>query len=131
MRSDRATIEAMAAATYGRLSGRLAGQFLGVAESTDWPWPEPRLTYENALPVRALIAAGRHHGSPAMVDAGLRALDWLVRIQTHPDGHFSPIGNDAWLERTSWRPVLALLCHFSFAPVPEFGSRYRRHAGDR
>ena len=96
VRSDRATIEAMAAATYGRLSGRLAGQFLGVAGSTDWPWPEPRLTYENALPVRALIAAGRHHGSPAMVDAGLRALDWLVRIQTHPDGHFSPIGNGWW-----------------------------------
>ena len=61
----------------------------------DWPWPEPILTYENALPVRALIVAGAYHRSRSMLDAGLARLDWLIDIQT-VDGHFSPIGNGWW-----------------------------------
>jgi hypothetical protein len=31
-----------------------------------------------------------------MIDAGLVRLDWLIGIQTAPDGHFSPIGNGWW-----------------------------------
>ena len=61
-----------------------------------WPWPEARLTYENALPARALIVAGRAFGSHRMVDAGLDVLDWLIDVQTTPDGHLSPIGNGWW-----------------------------------
>jgi hypothetical protein len=61
-----------------------------------WPWPEPCLTYENALPVRALIVVGRYLGSERMVDAGLARLDWLIDVQIAPDGHFSPIGNGWW-----------------------------------
>ena len=61
-----------------------------------WPWPESRLTYENALPVRALIVAGGHQGKPAMVDMGLGLLDWLIDVQTGPGGEFSPIGNQWW-----------------------------------
>ena len=61
-----------------------------------WPWPEPILTYENGLIPRALIVAGDRLGDIAMVDRGLRLLDWLVSVQTSPDGHFSPIGNDGW-----------------------------------
>jgi hypothetical protein len=64
--------------------------------STGWPWPERRLTYENALPVRALIVAGRRLGSGPMVEAGLATLDWLIAVQTAPDGHLSPIGNGWW-----------------------------------
>ena len=37
------------------------------------------LTYENALPARALIVAGRALGSDEQIDAGLRVLDWLHR----------------------------------------------------
>jgi hypothetical protein len=62
----------------------------------DWPWPETRVTYENALPVRALLGAGIHLESPAMIKTGLDVLDWLIAVQTAPAGHFSPVGNSWW-----------------------------------
>ena len=31
-----------------------------------------------------------------MTEAGLGVLDWLVRVQTAPEGHLSPIGNGWW-----------------------------------
>ena len=77
----------------------LAGQLWSTFQSSraaTWPWPEPSLTYENALPVRALIVGGRRLGSQPMVEAGLDALDWLIAAQTAPDGHLSPIGNGWW-----------------------------------
>ena len=61
-----------------------------------WPWPEARVTYENARPARALIVAGRSLGSMAMVDLGLGVLDWLIAAQTADEGHLSPIGNGWW-----------------------------------
>lgn len=64
--------------------------------TSDWPWPEPILTYENGLLPRALIAAGQHIGDRAMVDTGLLALDWLMSVQTATAGHLSPIGNEWW-----------------------------------
>ena len=66
------------------------------AEDAAWPWPEGRLTYENARPARALIVAGRSLGSTAMLDLGLGVLDWLIAAQTADDGHLSPIGNGWW-----------------------------------
>jgi len=81
--------------TLGILSDRLASAF-EIRRGTGWPWPEPLLTYENALPVRALIVAGQHRADPAMTDLGLSVLGWLVSNQTAPDGHFSPIGNGWW-----------------------------------
>jgi hypothetical protein len=64
--------------------------------AADWPWPEQVLTYENGLIPRALVVAGDRLGDAAMVERGLRLLDWLVAVQTAPEGHFSPIGNDGW-----------------------------------
>jgi hypothetical protein len=80
---------------YRLLADRLRATFRPSATSA-WPWPEPRLTYENALPVQALIVAGRYLGSRPMVDAGLGLLDWLILVQTAPAGHLSPIGNGWW-----------------------------------
>jgi hypothetical protein len=75
----------------------LAVQFLArFQEGSVWPWPESRLTYENALPARALIVAGQTFRSQPMIDTGLRVLDWLIKIQTTTDGHLSPIGNGWW-----------------------------------
>ena len=77
----------------------LAARFLArFADGRDpaWPWPESSLTYENALPARALIVAGQTFRSQPMIDAGLRALDWLIKVQTTTDGHLSPIGNGWW-----------------------------------
>lgn len=64
--------------------------------TADWPWPKPVLTYENGLIPRALIVAGDRLGDAAMLERGVRLLDWLVSVQTAPLGHFSPIGNDGW-----------------------------------
>ncbi len=80
---------------YGELAGHLRSTFQSGPAAT-WPWPEPRLTYENALPVRALIVAGRYLGSGPMVDKGLDLLDWLIVGQTAPSGHLSPVGNGWW-----------------------------------
>ena len=80
---------------YRRLADRIRTTFEASA-TPDWPWPEPILTYENALPVQALIVGGHHLGDRPMVDAGLRALEWLVAVQTAPDGQCSPIGNGWW-----------------------------------
>lgn len=67
------------------------------AHSPAWPWPEPRLTYENALPVRALIVTGHRLGLRSTLDLGLGLLDWLIAEQMAPDGHLSPIGNGWWV----------------------------------
>jgi len=47
-----------------------------------WPWPEQRLTYDNALIPEALLAAGEGVGSVDYIEAGLDLLDWLVRHET-------------------------------------------------
>jgi len=64
--------------------------------ASEWLWPESRLTYENALPVRALLVAGRYLDSQTTIDVGLRLLDWLIDAQTAPEGHLTPIGNGWW-----------------------------------
>jgi hypothetical protein len=79
-----------------RLGERLGRTFLSPRTSPAWPWPQTRLTYENALPVRALLAAGVHLASDELIDAGLQTLDWLIAVQTAATGHLSPIGNTLW-----------------------------------
>jgi hypothetical protein len=80
---------------YRLIAGRLRSAF-GSRPDRVWPWPEPRLTYENALPAQALIVAGRHLGSRPMLDLGLDVLEWLIDAQTGPSGSLSPIGNGWW-----------------------------------
>lgn len=57
------------------------------------PWPEARLTYDNARIPEALLAAGVGTGDNSLVDTGLRLLEWLVTTETRC-GHFSftPVG---------------------------------------
>jgi len=55
----------------------------------DWPWPEPRLAYANAVLPDALLAAGDLLGRPDVVDEGLTMLRWLLTRET-VDGHLSP-----------------------------------------
>lgn len=57
------------------------------------PWPEARLTYDNARLPEALLAAGTALRDDAMVELGLERLAWLVAVETR-DGHFSftPVG---------------------------------------
>lgn len=48
-----------------------------------WPWPEQRLTYDNALIPEALLAAGEGTGSIDYIEAGLDLLEWLVKRETY------------------------------------------------
>jgi len=71
--------------------------------SDDWPWIEERLTYANAKIPHALLLSGQWLQEGNMVEASLRALEWLVKIQTDPKGHFVPIGNNEWFRRNRHR----------------------------
>ena len=53
-----------------------------------WPWPEPRLTYANAVLPEALIAIGRALNDDALLAHGLDLLPWLLDLETR-DGHIS------------------------------------------
>ena len=54
----------------------------------EWPWPEQRLAYANAVLPEALLVAGAALGIPALVADGLRLLAWLLDVQTR-HGHLS------------------------------------------
>ena len=79
-----------------RLVARRLGSVFTASAMSAWPWPEDSLTYENALPVQALIVAGRRLDDGPLLDTGLRLLDWLIDAQTALEGHLSPIGNGWW-----------------------------------
>ncbi len=85
--------------TFEELASRLRHAFSAVELDGDWPWPEAVLTYENALLPRALLVAGARLGDDDLRRTGLRVLDWLIRVQTTPDGAFSPIGSSGWWPR--------------------------------
>jgi hypothetical protein len=57
--------------------------------SGDWPWPEPRLTYANAVLAEAMIATGGALEDSVIQGRGLDMLEWLLDIET-TDGHLSP-----------------------------------------
>jgi hypothetical protein len=60
-----------------------------------WPWPEPRLAYDNARLPEARIAAGVTLGRPVLVEEGLDLLRWLVATERR-DGHFSFTPAGGW-----------------------------------
>jgi tetratricopeptide (TPR) repeat protein len=58
-------------------------------------------------------------------------LRWLV-TQLRPDSgpDFAAIGDDAWLNLPSWRPVLAMASQLNLVQVPDYPHRYRRRLGE-
>lgn len=57
------------------------------------PWPETRLTYDNARLPEALLAAGAALGDRRLVSIGLRLLEWLVGVESNGDRFsFTPAG---------------------------------------
>lgn len=67
--------------------------------SSDWPWFEPILTYENARLPQALIVSGQESGNPQAVEIGLNALRWLASLQKARRGHFRGIGSNGFYAR--------------------------------
>ena len=63
------------------------------ADDAAWPWPEPGLTYANAVIPEAMIAAGAILDRPSLLQHGLDLLGWLLEHET-VDGHLSvaPVG---------------------------------------
>jgi hypothetical protein len=80
------------------LAGRLFEKFRNHA-TPDWPWPEESLSYDNGKLPHALLLSGRWVPNNEMIETGLRCLDWLFRIQTSPEGRFSPVGSNGWYPR--------------------------------
>ncbi|MGB8020046.1 MAG: hypothetical protein WCF04_02330 [Candidatus Nanopelagicales bacterium] len=69
---------------------------LAVPGLTDsWRWPEPRLTYANAVLPEALIAIGVALEDHQALGQGLAQLEWLLELQTR-DGHLSVIPAGGW-----------------------------------
>ncbi|MGD0441203.1 MAG: glycosyltransferase [Acidimicrobiales bacterium] len=58
-----------------------------------WPWPEPRLSYANALLPDAALAVATAMGNRGAANDALQLLEWLVYKEMF-DGHFSftPVG---------------------------------------
>lgn len=68
------------------------GPFRGDRE---WPWPEQRLTYANAVLADVVLAAGDSLNDSELVDDGLEMLDWLLTLQ-HPGVHLSLTPAAGW-----------------------------------
>jgi glycosyltransferase involved in cell wall biosynthesis len=67
--------------------------------SDDWPWFEPKATYDNAKLPHALILSGRWTSNAQAMEIGLRTLRWLAEVQHAQAGHFRPIGSEGFYNR--------------------------------
>ena len=88
--------------TVEGLRADVAERLLGLFQRTsrpDWPWFEDSVTYCNARLPQALIVSGSRMHRSDMTDAGLRSLEWLVALQSSPDGHFAAIGSNGFYHR--------------------------------
>ena len=84
------------------LTNRLASIFDQVAEP-GWTWFEEGLTYDNAKLAHALIVSGCATGQTSVYERGIKALRWLVGIQTSRQGRLRPIGSNGFYRRNGER----------------------------
>jgi len=64
-----------------------------------WDWFEDHVTYNNATLPHALLLTSRWLDRADMAQAGLDSLQWLVDIQTDPEGIFTPVGSQGFFLR--------------------------------
>ncbi len=89
----------VAAPAFARLRDVLAGRLsaaLTAVTTPDWVWFEDELTYDNARLPQALILTGLATADQAMIEAGLKSLRWLMRLQTASTGSFRPVGTEGF-----------------------------------
>jgi glycosyltransferase involved in cell wall biosynthesis len=70
-----------------------------------WNWFEDKLTYCNATLPHAMLLCGQSLSNPAMTEAGLESLAWLVVLH-HADTegkHFVPIGSNGFYPKSGER----------------------------
>ena len=97
------------------LCQRLYDRFLA-CEREDWVWCEDYLCYDNPRLAQALICSGTQMSRPEVVEMGLRALTWLMQMQTSETRHLRPIGSDFVYHRGRERP------YFDQQPVDVWAS---------
>ena len=85
----------ISAAILERSGGELM-RLLTAARRPDWSWFEAMLAYDNARLPEALIRAGMVSDRQDYIDCGLETLDWILRKQHAPEGHFRAIGSDSF-----------------------------------
>jgi len=71
--------------------------------TADWPWFEPKATYDNARLSQALLLSGQWLPDPEAFEIGIQSLRWLASIQKTQPGHFRPIGSNGFYEREGAR----------------------------
>lgn len=106
-----ATISTQAADLIS-VASRYAANLRRVANETHrpgWDWFEGYLSYANAELPHGLIAYGQASGDQALLDLGLRTLEWLSDQQRVPArrvgaGQFWPVGSDWVFLRGGPRP---------------------------
>lgn len=86
------------------LTGKLM-QRQADAATGDWHWFEDVVSYANARLPQALILSGRSTNNPEILEAGLKALRWLVKLQTSAAGSFRPIGSNGFHPRGGERAI--------------------------
>jgi hypothetical protein len=79
---------------------------LDASADDGWHWFEPHMTYDNARLPEALLRAGMVFRDRALIDGGLRSLEFLESV-VFEGGIFVPIGNDGWYERGGRRARFA------------------------
>jgi hypothetical protein len=90
-----APLDTIAPPIRRRLANRLMA-CLAAVETADWVWFEDGLAYDNARLPQALIITGMASRVPDYVEAGLRALRWLMAVQTTPAALFRPVGTESF-----------------------------------
>ena len=69
------------------------------AATEEWQWFEDVVSYANAKLSHALILSGRSLNDPAMLETGLKTLNWLIKVQTSDTGSFRPVGSNGFFEK--------------------------------
>lgn len=99
------------------LTQRLYEHFLeSTSADGEWVWCEPYLCYDNPRLAQALICSGTQLNRPEVTEMGLRALSWLMDIQTSETRYLRPIGSDRVYHRGEEKP------HFDQQPVDVWAS---------
>jgi glycosyltransferase involved in cell wall biosynthesis len=75
------------------------------ASAEDWQWFEDAISYTNARLPHALILSGRCMKDAKLLETGLKALRWLVKVQTSESGSLRPIGSNGFYRRGQERAL--------------------------
>jgi glycosyltransferase involved in cell wall biosynthesis len=75
------------------------------AAGEDWQWFEDAISYTNAKLPHALILSGRCVKDAKLLETGLKALRWLVKVQTSERGSLRPIGSNGFYRRGKERAL--------------------------